>query len=533
MKNVILNGKTYTGVSTLDLTDTGGETVVFQDVDEVSKPTGSLEVTENGTYDISGYASVIINVPVEVSEVTINKDETTAIELAHNTEYRRSEVTELTLTLPENIPDALDCMVCFTSGATATTVTMPDGVVMQGDAVSNGVFVPKAGHRYDLIFWFDGAKVWCTICAVSLSDNTGDEEEPVVPTAYTLTISQGTGVGSVTVTKTSGYGALGTLNSGSTVYEGDVLSVSATAASGYTLDSYTKTVTVSGNVTVSVTATANSSGDDDSGDTKQDGSEAHPYLISTAAELVALGAEVDAVAAPAKSGVYYALANDIDLAGIDWNPIGANGKDNATLYPDASSGFAGTLDGRGHTISNLTVGGELLYGGLFGSNFTGTVINLGIVSGAIDLTVTKSSCGAIARKGTGKIINCYSRVACSATARSAGIIDEIGNGAMVLGCYQAAVVTPNGTGAYAIKAATTTTGTIKYCLWDSSLTEDGINGSSSSYANNSGITTAEFATAHETLNANLAAVATEAGVAESKLCKWEAGSDGYPRLVVA
>lgn len=471
---------------------------------------------------------------------TINDDKTTQIELSNGTQFRRGTVEELTITLPDNIPTELDCSIMFTSGETPSTVSLPGGVALMGsDWVTDGVFTPVANTRYNLLFWFDGAVVWCSIIGVSYiapeeeepdePDEPDTPEEPEIPAAYTLTISKGTGVASVTVAKTSGYGTTGALSSGATIYEGDVLSVNATASSGYTLDNYTKSITVSGNVTVNVTATAESTGGDTPA-TAGSGTEADPYLIATADDMYTLANEVDA--GDTKSGVYYALSADIDLGDVEWNPIGANGKNNATLYPDSSAGFSGTLDGRGHVIYNMNVSGDTMYGGLFGSNFKGTVMNLGVESGEIDLTVASSTCGAIARKGSGKIINCYSRVPCGATARSAGIIDETESGAMVLGCYQAAIVTPNGTGAYAIKAATTMTGTIKYCLWDSNLTTNGVNGSSSLYANNSGITTAEFATAYETLNANLEAVASEAGIAEDKLCTWTGADDGYPKLVV-
>ena len=52
----------------------------------------------------------------------------------------------------------------------------------------------------------------------------------------------------------------------------------------------------------------------------------------------------------------YALGADIDLAGEPWKP----------LFRDESAPFAGTLDGNGHAISNLTVdiGGSCA--GLFG-----------------------------------------------------------------------------------------------------------------------------------------------------------------------
>lgn len=77
---------------------------------------------------------------------------------------------------------------------------------------------------------------------------------------YTLSISKGTGVASVTVSRTSTLeptASTGSISAGSgTIFHGDKLSVSATASTGYLLDSYTTSYTVSGNTSVSVTATA-------------------------------------------------------------------------------------------------------------------------------------------------------------------------------------------------------------------------------------------------------------------------------------
>lgn len=77
---------------------------------------------------------------------------------------------------------------------------------------------------------------------------------------YTLSISKGTGVASVTVSRTSTLeptASTGSISAGSgTIFHGDKLSVSATASTGYLLNSYTTSYTVSGNTSVSVTATA-------------------------------------------------------------------------------------------------------------------------------------------------------------------------------------------------------------------------------------------------------------------------------------
>lgn len=73
-----------------------------------------------------------------------------------------------------------------------------------------------------------------------------------------LTITQNTGVGSITVTRTSSPNAgasTGTLSNGATVYSGDVLSWSASPATGYQMSTTSGTVTVSGNTTIAPTAT--------------------------------------------------------------------------------------------------------------------------------------------------------------------------------------------------------------------------------------------------------------------------------------
>ena len=77
---------------------------------------------------------------------------------------------------------------------------------------------------------------------------------------YTLSVSKGTGVASITVSRISTLeptASTGSISAGSgTIFHGDKLSVSATASTGYLLDDYTTSYTVSSNTSVSVTATA-------------------------------------------------------------------------------------------------------------------------------------------------------------------------------------------------------------------------------------------------------------------------------------
>lgn len=71
------------------------------------------------------------------------------------------------------------------------------------------------------------------------------------------------------------------------------------------------------------------------------------------------------------SGYYFALSADIDLAGIEWTPIGTYD------YP-----FCGHFDGQGHVVKGLKVdmsnGSGHIYAGLFGCVYDGTIQNLGV-----------------------------------------------------------------------------------------------------------------------------------------------------------
>ena len=75
------------------------------------------------------------------------------------------------------------------------------------------------------------------------------------------------------------------------------------------------------------------------------GTKADPYKISSADTMKALSESV--AAGETYADKYISLSKDIDLAGIDWTPIG-----------DSKNLFAGIFNGKGHTVSNLTIGTE-------------------------------------------------------------------------------------------------------------------------------------------------------------------------------
>ena len=89
-----------------------------------------------------------------------------------------------------------------------------------------------------------------------------------------------------------------------------------------------------------------------------------PRKIRTAQDLINIEQNV---------GADYVLANDIDLSGMEWSPIGGTTKV-----------FAGTLDGNGHTISGLRITNAGEYNGLF-YFCSGTVQNL-TLRGSIELS---------------------------------------------------------------------------------------------------------------------------------------------------
>lgn len=85
---------------------------------------------------------------------------------------------------------------------------------------------------------------------------------PVWGKPFSVSFTKGTGVASVTVTRTSSpneHASLTALASGARVYYGDVLSVSATAEPGYTLNAYTSSYTVTNLLLINITATKDAS----------------------------------------------------------------------------------------------------------------------------------------------------------------------------------------------------------------------------------------------------------------------------------
>lgn len=104
-----------------------------------------------------------------------------------------------------------------------------------------------------------------------------------------------------------------------------------------------------------------------------------PYLLSTQYDLFNLATYVNGMNTSYASA-YYQLANDVDLEGYDWQPIGTYTADNG--YDHA---FSGVFDGAGHTVSGFSVSSpDTRYIGFFGLIYNGSVKDLTIKDARFD-----------------------------------------------------------------------------------------------------------------------------------------------------
>ncbi len=177
------------------------------------------------------------------------------------------------------------------------------------------------------------------------------------------------------------------------------------------------------------------------------GTEADPYLIKNMSDLMLLAAKVNdaTVSEGAKyasvfAGKYFRMENDIDLSNTRFTPIGQ----------DLQHRFAGTFDGNGHKINNLTINLRWDYAALFGNADTTSVIkNLTMVNPKV--TTTGSLCAAVAGYTYGTLKNCHVispqitgyNLATAGLAGIANVIDSCsvtGGTVMSYGSYAAGMV---------------------------------------------------------------------------------------------
>ncbi len=146
---------------------------------------------------------------------------------------------------------------------------------------------------------------------------------------------------------------------------------------------------------------------------------------------------------------YYILTADIDLAEAckekgGWAPIG---KKAGSVFSKKENAFRGVFDGKGHTISNLSIdqGGSesrLYRFGLFGDNY-GTIQNLCVKDA--ELVHLGFDNGIIAAINYGIIQNCYTSGTVQGSYMTGGIVGS-NSGGTIKNCYSTANIT-NGSSA--------------------------------------------------------------------------------------
>lgn len=105
------------------------------------------------------------------------------------------------------------------------------------------------------------------------------------------------------------------------------------------------------------------------------------FVISNAKELAGLAYLVNS--GNTMAGKKISLSSDVDLNGIEWIPIGT-----------AEFPFAGELDGKNLTVSNLTISTDTSNVGLFGY-VTGTVKRLNVLNANVTVTGSNENIGIV------------------------------------------------------------------------------------------------------------------------------------------
>ncbi|WP_214630848.1 S-layer homology domain-containing protein [Paenibacillus agaridevorans] len=172
----------------------------------------------------------------------------------------------------------------------------------------------------------------------------------------------------------------------------------------------------------------------------------YAHRITTASQLAAIG-----TAPYALSGIYE-LMNDLDLAGLDWNPIG-----------DGGQPFAGTFEGNRHVIRHLTVDSSDDYAGLFGAS-SGSIRNIGLENAAIS---GGNRVGGLVGSNTGIISNAYVKGNVTGDEHVGGLVGLNSGAANVTFTYAAGHVSGNAHTGGLIGG--TTSGVVDDSYWDAEI----------------------------------------------------------------
>ena len=210
------------------------------------------------------------------------------------------------------------------------------------------------------------------------------------------------------------------------------------------------------------------------------------------------------------------LTADINLTDEAWTPIGSGFS--------SSTGYQGTFDGQGHSITGLTITTNTIDGenaALFdGIGSDGTVKNLQLVN--VSYTVQQNgAAGGIANSNYGTITACSVKGDITANSGAVGGIASINNGS-IIGCwYNGQLEGHNSTGGTPMGGiACFNDGSVAACYW-------GGNAGQGVYSNQGGTvdaTKVEGTTTWQNAVAGMNAALTD------NAYQWTSGTDGLPVL---
>ncbi len=129
----------------------------------------------------------------------------------------------------------------------------------------------------------------------------------------------------------------------------------------------------------------------------------------------------------------YELVQDLDLRAIaNWTPVGNCGAENNCMVARDKYGFAGALDGNGHTLHNLTINRPEAGGiGLFGTLAkTGVVRNLTLENASVS---GRGGAGALVGANFGYIADCQASVKVVGRLATGGLVG--GHAGQVVNCH--------------------------------------------------------------------------------------------------
>ena len=157
------------------------------------------------------------------------------------------------------------------------------------------------------------------------------------------------------------------------------------------------------------------------------------YGICSAEQLQAIQTLATGLDLATRNARRYELVQDLDLGTIaNWTPVGNCGAGNNCMVARDKYGFAGALDGNGHTLRNLSINLPEAGGvGLFGTLAkTGVVRNLTLENARV---TGKGGTGALVGANFGYVADCQASVNVVGRLASGGLVG--GHAGQVVNCH--------------------------------------------------------------------------------------------------